>query len=227
MKIKKSELKELIKEEIETVMEELQLDELFPAARKYYRDTFDQTGDTLDRAMRNVQQSIRVLNKYKGPTGIDVQNNLKHSNEATVPEGQIASLRKLLTALAPIMPGLGAIGASVDRPKAGLFNQWQEEYKKNLKAIKDGLDAIQNHPSNLAPKPDIGRADFSQRGYKTDRETAKKEGLPDGIPTKHFIELKDLLKRATLMIPKFKQGVSKKDIYKTKAYEPDEKEDKQ
>ena len=222
MKIKKSELKELIKEEIETVMEELQLDELFPAARKYYRDTFNQTGETLDREMRNVQQSIRVLNKYKGPRSVKAKFDSKYSKEAIIPAEYIASLYKLYYALGPITPGLGAIGASVDRPKAGLFNQWQEEYKKNLKAISDGLDAIENHPSNLEPKPSVG-----PRGYKTDRETAKKEGLPEEISAYIIGDLESLLKKAALMIPKFKQGVSKKDIYKTKAYEPDEKEDKQ
>ena len=224
MKIKKSELKELIKEEIETVMEELQLDELFPAARKYYRDTFDQTGETLDRAMRNVQQSIRVLNDYDGPRGVQIQ---KPRNGAEADLQAISGLRNLLKNLSIEEPMLGAIGASSDRPKAGLFNQWQQEYRKNLKAIKDGLDAIQNHPSNLAPKPDIGRADFSQRGYRTDRKTSQKEGLPNSLSSEFLDNLETLLQKARIMVPKFKQGVSKKDIYKTKAYEPDEKEDKQ
>ena len=223
MKIKKSELKEIIKEEIEAVIGEQQLDELFPAARKYYRDTFNQTGETLDRTVQNIRQSINILSNYDGPRGVEIQNYRDGAAEANFQA--IAGLRSLLKNLSPESPNLGAIGASLDRPKAGLFNQWQEEYEKNLKAIKDGLDAIQNHPSNLAPKPDIGRADFSPRGYKTDRKTSQKEGLPDSVSSDFLANLETLLQKARLMIPKFKQGVSKKDIYKTELPKPDDNEE--
>ena len=222
MKIKKSELKELIKEEIETVMEELQLDELFPAARKYYRDTFDQTGERIDREVRKVGQSLRILNDYDGPRGVQIQ---KTRNGAEADLQAISGLRNLLKNLSIEEPMLGAIGASSDRPKAGLFNQWQQEYRKNLKAIKDGLDAIQNHPSNLAPKPDIGRADFSQRGYRTDRKTSQKEGLPNSLSSEFLDNLETLLQKARIMVPKFKQGASKKDIYKTELPKPDDNEE--
>tara|TARA_B100000989_G_C19376918_1_gene399857 strand:- start:40 stop:705 length:666 start_codon:yes stop_codon:yes gene_type:complete len=221
MKIKKSELKKLIKEELEAVIDEQQLDELFPAARKLYRDTFDQTGDLLDRAARNVGQSLRILNNYDAARGVQIE---KTRDGAVADLQAISGLRNLLKNLSINEPNLSSIGASLDRPKAGLFNQWQEEYMKNLKAIKDGLDRIQNHPSNIAPEPDIGRADFSERGYKTDRETSQKEGLPDPVSNEHFFELISLLKRAQKMIPKFKQGISKKDIYKTKAKEPDDEQ---